>query len=165
MVVFGPNQVWSRFDVRLNFKFKPDPHVSLLSCCHTRTAVALCFRRLLPLHTAAACRCATCTPHSSTQAPLWPHVAGRCSAPSLPPAAAASCHGPLPCACLWSAQVRYGLSRYPPPSHAIARPQLLSPVEPKSHDFSDAIAAELNLPPPHCYAAPEQPPRASMEAR
>jgi hypothetical protein len=48
MTVFGPNQVWSRFGFRLNFKFKwARWSASLLSLSGARS-LQLCCRRLLP---------------------------------------------------------------------------------------------------------------------
>jgi hypothetical protein len=115
MVVFGPNQVWIRFDVCLNFKVKPGPHVSLLSSLSTTCALLqhsastiCCHCTLLPPVTAPrACR---------TQAPRHLYDRALCAAValrhcSLPLAATGRCRarsfGMLKCVA--------ASSRRPPP--------------------------------------------------
>jgi hypothetical protein len=95
MVVFGLNKFWSRFDFLLNFKFKPGPHVSLLSSLSVvrpplqrSSSAAFCYCHcLLPLHAAATCRTSPAAPirvrtrHSITSAT----IALKSDARHLPP--------------------------------------------------------------------------------
>jgi hypothetical protein len=119
MVVFGPNQLRSRFVFCLNFKFKSGPHVILLSslsAAHAplqRSASAAYCHCLLPLHAALEHPGASMTVRC---VPLQRSVTATCRD-------RARAYRELKCA---SAS-----SWYSPLAHATARPQFLSPLSQK----------------------------------
>jgi hypothetical protein len=69
MVVFGPNQIWSRFGFDLNFKFNRAHSSASSLLCLTHCSALLPSLPLL-LHTAATYHRAACPLHSSTQAAI-----------------------------------------------------------------------------------------------